>query len=150
MAALGPRDFWRQQQRYADEIRNLRTLVELTRTPAGEVARSPAARPPAAADLAWRRDRIARVLERLWRLEEHIQRRWLAALREIDVADAGAPAALEGLRERVEVYADGFPYQWGVSSYTWASMLHEELAELATSLAELEAACRAYLAATDR
>jgi hypothetical protein len=150
MASLGPSEFRKQQERYAQDMANLRAFVELTRKPADETVPPAAARAPDEADLTWQRDRIARAIDGNRRLEPHIQRSWSAALGEIDLVDAGAPAALDDLDGRVGLYMHGFPWHVGFSGYTEASMLHEELAELVSLLGELEEACKAYLAARDR
>jgi hypothetical protein len=150
MTALVPRGFGGQQERQAHDLESVPLLVELTATPSGDVAPSSSARPGTAAAPARLRDRITRTLERSWRLDPEMRSCWLAAMGEIDVFDAGAPEAFEGLRKRIEVYVHGFSYDFGRNSYCSPGLLQEDLWQLVSSLAELERACRNHVADADR
>jgi hypothetical protein len=150
MGAMGPREFEQYQARMARELENLKTFVELTAAPPDE---DEATALPADVRLEIRvgmlRDSVRERIDSLWNLDDDIRYRWARTIEDIDVFGPGAAEELggrDGLADRVNAYADGFPYHLGTSNYAAATTLHEDLRSLASTITELATLCSRYQA----
>jgi hypothetical protein len=148
MGAMGPREFEQHQARMSQELESLKTFFELTAAPPEDDEAS--SLPPDVRleiQIKILRNSVRERIEHCRSLDDEIRRRWR---RTLDTIDVFAPAAADdlagpdGLADRVNAYAAGFPYHLGISNYSAAATLRDDLHSLAGKLSDLAMFCSRY------
>lgn len=78
------------------------------------------------------------------RLDRVIRRRWIDDLAEIELLEASAPAQVQQLKKRVEMYREDIAFHSGAGSLADTWNLKSDLGQVAHELWQLERLCAAY------